>query len=269
VDDSGYVPPPAFAPPSQRVPPLNETEVLGRTSYPYTPPAYAYGPPQPPVGWNHVPGRQPPHLDVRARHRRNLSMLTSVAVIAALIAIGAVLLSGSGTTHPHSLSLPSSVDGYTKVRTLSGPQVNGMFSAGGGTFGVIPPADLAAARVGVYAEFSTDDPTMLFIGFTGQDSPSIGAQLRTGPASLVAEQILNGAGATTGPQQVDAGPLGGAMRCAIVDLDGEDASVGVWADDDTLGIVLIVGSTITTHTAAPTTAHTSLVTRDFRAAAEH
>jgi hypothetical protein len=269
VDDSGYVPPPAFAPPAQRVPPLNETEVLGRTSYPYAPPAYAYAQPQPPVAWYPAPGWQPPHLDVRARRRRHLSVLTSVAVIAALVAIGAVLLSGSTTTHPRSLSLPSSVDDYTRVRTLSGQQVNSMFSGSGGTFGVIPPADLAAARVGVYAELSDDDPTMLFIGFTGQDSPSIGAQLRTGPAGLVAEQVLDGAGATTGPQQVDAGPLGGAMRCAIVDIDGDDASVGVWADDDTLGIVLIVGSTITTHTTAPTTAHTSLVTRDFRAAAEH
>jgi hypothetical protein len=268
VDDSRYVPPPPFAPPPLRVAPLNEAAVLGRTSYPHGPYAQPVTPP-PAAAWYPASGWLPPHLDDSARRRRSLSVLVSLGVIASLVVIGTVLLSGSSTHRARSLSLPESVDNYTKVSTLSGAQVRSMFTAGAGTFGAVPADDLAAARVGIYAELNNTEPSMLFIGFTGQDSPSIGAQLRTGPAGEVAEAILSTAGATSGPQSVDAGPLGGAMRCATVDVDGDAATIAVWADDDTLGIVLIIGSTLTAHTTAPTTAHTSSVTRDFRAKAEH
>jgi hypothetical protein len=271
VDESAYVPPPAFAPPALRVAPLNETAVLGRTSYPHGPYAQpaTYAPPiQPPAAWYPASDRRPSQLDDRARRRRALAVLSSLGVVAALVTISVVLVSGAHSHHARSLSLPRSVDDYTMVRSLSGSEVRSMF-VGGGTFGVIPPADLAAAHVGIYAELTNDQPNLLFIGFTGHDSPTIGAQLRAGPPSTVAGEILDGAGATTAAQTVDAGPLGGAMQCAVVDVDGSAATVGVWADADTLGILMIVGPTITAHTTAPTTAHTVLVTRDFRAAAEH
>ena len=59
----------------------------------------------------------------------------------------AVLVTGSAGTHKsRSLTLPETVDEYSRLSTISGTQLRGLFSSGGGaTFGVIPPEDLAAA----------------------------------------------------------------------------------------------------------------------------
>jgi hypothetical protein len=276
VSESGYVPPPPFAPPPLRVAPLNETAVLGRTSYPHEPlpgGAYGYAPPYatypPPVAWYPPAAWQPRHLDESARRRRTVSVLAAMAVVTALVALCTVLLTSSHGTHrARSLSLPTAVDNYTKVGTLDGSRIRSMFSAGAGAFGSLPASDLDGARVGVYASLDDSEPTLLFIGFTGHDSPSIATQLRADPAATIAADVLSGAGATTRSTTVDAGPLGGAMRCAIVDLGGQNASAGVWADSDTLGIVLIVDSTVPA-VGGSTTAQTSAVTRDFRAKAEH
>jgi hypothetical protein len=274
--DPAYVPPPPFAPPQLRVPPLNETAVLGQTSYPYRPPppiAYGYvrPPAAPTTSWYPVSGWQPGPVDSSARRRRRVSVLMAMAVVTALVAICAVLLAGEpgGGNHARSLSLPNSVDGYTRVGTLTGAQVRSIFPAGGGALGSIASDDLTGARVGVYATLDDSGPSMLFIGFTGHDSPSLGAQLRAAPAGTVAEQVLTGAGAAHGATSVDAGPLGGAMRCATVAIDGQDASVGVWADTDTLGIVVLVVDPATSSGTTPTAASTGSVTRDFRAKAEH
>jgi hypothetical protein len=280
VSDSGYVPPPPFAPPPLRVAPLNETAVLGRTSYPHGPfptGSYGYGAypppygayPPPPVAWPPPSKWQPRHLDGTAHRRRRTTVLTGMAVITALVAICAVLLSNqSAGSHPRSLTLPTSVDNYTMVRALNGAQVRSMFTAGGGTFGSMQPRDLDNARVGVYTALDDSDPTLLFIGFSGQDSPTVGERLRSDPPTTVTDEVLSGTGATAGPTTVDAGPLGGAMRCADIDLDGQNASVAVWADHDTLGIVLVINSA-SVMGARSTTAQTSAMTRDFRAKAEH
>jgi hypothetical protein len=262
VDEPGYVPPPAFAPPAQRVAPLNEVAVLGRSSYPpglYPQPAPAWFPPPPP------PPLSEAHLAKRQRH---VSVVVSVAVVAALIAIGAVLISGATARDPRSLSLPRSVDEYTQVSTLTGPQVQHVL-AGGSAFGSLPSTDLDSAKVGVYSALGEPGPSMVFIGFDADESPTLGSQLHHTAADVVAAQVLVGAGAGAGVQHADAGPLGGALQCATIDLSGQSASVGVWADHDTLGIVLIVDSTLTAHGAARSIAHATHVTRDFRAAAEH
>lgn len=259
MDEPGYVPPPAFAPPAQRVAPLNEVAVLGQSSYPPGP----YPQPVPP--W--FPPAPPPPALVAKRQRR-VSLVVSVAVVAALIAIGAVLVSGATARDPRSLSLPRSVDEYTQVSTLSGAQVQHVF-AGGSAFGGLPSADLDSAKVGVYSAMGEPGPSMVFIGFDADESPTLGSQLHNTASDVVATQVLVGAGAGAGVQHVDAGPLGGALQCATIDLSGQSASVGVWADHDTLGIVLIVDSTLTAHGAARSTAHATKVTRDFRTAAEH
>lgn len=264
---SGYEPPPAFAPPVFRVAPLNETQVLGGTSYPHLPYAQPlaypapYGPsPYPPVAWHPSITWQPTQHDSRARRHRLISIGTVAALVVALGAIAAVLVSGAGGRHmSRSLSLPESVDEYSRISTISGAQLRGLFT---GTFATMPIADLEAAKVAVYDANDKGQPSLVFIGFSAQDSPSVGAQLHTEPADDVAADVLNSGGASSPPVKVDAGPLGGALKCAHVDVGGEDAIAGVWADHDTLGIVLIVDST-------GTTSHTSAVTRDFRAKAEH
>jgi hypothetical protein len=259
ADGESYVAPPAFAPPAQRVAPLNETAVLGHTNYPNGP----YAPPPAPYAVRSPPVQRPRHP------RRRASVLISLGVITALITIGTVVFAGPGTRHARSLTLPDTVDHYTRVTTLTGARVRSLFAASGATFGAIGTHDLDRALVGVYANVGDSVPDLLFIGFTAHYSPAIGSQLHARPSGAVAEAVLAGAGATTGAKPVDAGPMGGALRCATVAMDGEDAAVGVWADTDTLGIVLIVQSYLSSNTTVPSTAETGSVTRDFRAAAEH
>lgn len=258
VADPRYVPPPAFAPPELRVAPLNEISVLGTSSYPATAEPAPIG-----FGW-HAPQR-----DVSARRRRVTSVLVAVCVVAALATIATVLVSSVVGSPRHTLSLPDSVGSYTRLNTLAGGQVESLFAAGTATFRGVGLDDLHGALVGVYGALDGTQPSMLFIGFRADDSPTIGPGLHTEAAADVAAQVLDQPGSTIAPQSVDAGPLGGAMRCATVVLDGALASAGVWADHDTLGIVLLDQSTLTAHSAGASNKHTGVLTRQFRAAAEH
>jgi hypothetical protein len=257
VAEPRYVPPPAFAPPELRVAPLNEIAVLGGSSYPVPEPQEEL------LEW------RAPRPDASARRHRLTSVVVSLSVVAALAVIAAVLVSNGTGAKRHTLSLPDSVGAYTRMSTLRGAQVESLFSAGSATFRGVGLDDLDGALVGVYGALDDTQPSMLFIGFRADDSPTIGSGLHGEPAADVAAQVLDQPGSTIAPQSVDAGPLGGAMRCATVVLDGALASVGVWADHDTLGIVLLDDSSLTAHSASASNQHTGVVTRQFRAAAEH
>lgn len=260
-----YRPPPAFAPPAFRVAPLNEAQVLGGTTYPDR---QTYPDPLPDGDEfpSHArPSWHPSRLvrrDRGERRRRRVSIAVVAAVVVALSSIVAALITdGSQGSHPtRGLLVPDSVDEYTRISTLTSAQLHGLFATTGGTFGAIPAADLEAAQVGVYQ--ANDLSSMVFIGFTAADSPSIGAQLRTEPADKVADGVLDSAAPSSPSIAADAGPLGGALRCARLVLAGQEAIAGVWADRDTLGIVVVVDT-------GATTTHTSAVTRDLRAEAEH
>ena len=184
------------------------------------------------------------------------------------MAIGTVLVlapSGSGPaarTH-HSLSLPARVDGYRMLARISGLRLSGLPAGGAGAFGAVTPQDLAGATAGLYGPDATGEPSVLFLGLTAEASPVMGGQLRHSPAGDVIDEVLAGVGAGQ-PVRTDSGALGGALKSATVELDGGPAAVGVWADSDTLGIVLLTSSG-----AAPTARSAGLFTRDFRAAAEH
>jgi hypothetical protein len=248
-DEDGYVAPLPFAPPAFRVAPLNETEVLGASTYP---PAEA--------AWRPARAVQP-GLSVRTRRRVTVGI--ALAVVASLIAIGTTLSSGTGSRQGRSLSLPVTVDTYSQVNHLDGAQVSSLFASVGGIFAGIVSDDLRHAVVGIYADVGDSAPNLLFVGFSAADSPALGARMRSRSPDSLAVAVLGG----TPALRVDPGPLGGAMRCGDINLDGELATVGVWTDQDTLGIVLIVDSPPATMPATP--AETASVTRDFRAAAEH
>jgi hypothetical protein len=256
VAEDRYVPPPAFAPPQLRVAPVNETTVLGHSTYPHpscaAPPAAVW---------------QPVARD-RSTRRRTVTAVVSACVLVALTAIAA-MVAGTAARPSHSLRLPALVGGYNRVTTLSGRQVETMFSTGAAPFAGIGSDDLTDALVGVYADSHDMEPSVLFVGFTADASPTIGAGLRAGPSGTVAEQVLEGAGATTAPQPVEAGPIGGAMRCATMEIAGSAAAVGVWADHDTLGIVVVDETVVSAHRAAMSAQRTGALTREFRAAAEH
>jgi hypothetical protein len=210
-----------------------------------------------------IPRPTPSH---EARRRRGVSVVVSVCVIIALVTISVVLVTDSGH-RTRTLQLPQAFDNYTQATTLHGAQVQSMFSATAPFHG-IGSGDLDAALIALYTDVSDGAPNVLFIGFTAGASPTLGAGLRAGPPDEVTARVLDGTSAVVTPQPVDAGPLGGAIRCAVVNLDGDDAAAGVWADADTLGIVLIAGVTPTRRSML-STQQTASLTRDFRAAAEH
>ncbi|HEY8302093.1 MAG TPA: hypothetical protein VIG48_09350 [Jatrophihabitans sp.] len=258
-----YEAPAPFAPPSLRSAPLNEQAVYGRSTYPHSPmvpvpvapPPPAPGQWQPGVGW--VPAG---HRTRSAARRRTIAMVAAVS-LALVAVIGALAIGRAGPTG-HSLSLPESAGSYVRISALSSDHIRSIFGSTG-AFGAIPAADLGKARIGIYGRGGQSAPSALFIGFSAADSPNIGRQLHVEAADQVTSDVLTSAGAATGVA-VDAGPLGGSLRCGRAHVDGLFAEVGVWADGDTLGLVLLFDPAL-----SPSTAQTGAVTRAFRAEAEH
>lgn len=269
--EHSYQPPPPYAPPSGRTAPLNELQMLGRTTYPqqypYSAPLPAYPTPNPypPVAWH--PANQWPAggewqtaRHVRAASRRR-SRLVAGAVVATLFVIVGTLLIGQSRASRRSLSVPDSAAGYSRISSVTSGQLQSMFGSTG-TLGGLSPEDLQHAKVGVYGHNSATLPSMVFVGFDAA-SPTISRQLGSEDSAQVTSDVLASAGSTLTPVEVDAGPLGGSIKCGTVEMDGVEASVGVWADADTLGIVLLFDPTL-----SPSRQQTGDVTRSFRNAAE-
>ncbi len=265
-----YEPPQPFAPPGLRTAPLNEIAVLGRTTYSASPmqPVLPVLPMQPmpaapPAAWTAGQGwvPTPPRRGDRAARRRTVAVVVGVGL--ALVAIVAALTVGASGPAHRTLSLPDTAGPYVRVSTVSGSHISTIFGTNG-TFGSIPNSDLAKAKIAIYSRGVQGAPTALFVGFDATDSPTIGRQLRSESAAQVTEQVLAGAGPTINSIAVDSGPLGGSLRCSAVHFGGVDATVGVWADSDTLGVVMLFDPDL-----GPSLAQTGAVTRTFRAQAEH
>lgn len=273
VDEPRYVAPPAYAPPELRVAPLNESAFYATSTYPGEQQhvaVEAWGDADgdrddDPLGfgWSTAPEPGP------RRWWRTTSLLVPLCVVVALGVIAAVLVSSERAAPQHTLSLPRSFDSYTRLDILPGSRVATLFAAGTATFRGVGIDDLDSALVGIYGSLDDTKPSMLFIGFRADQSPTIGSGLHAEPAGAIAAQVLDEPGSTISPQPADAGPLGGAIRCATVVLNGALASAGVWADHDTLGIVLIDNASLTANTAQSANRRTATITRAFRSAAEH
>jgi hypothetical protein len=277
VDDGaqqqGYEPPAPFAPPALRGAPLNELAMLGRTTYPvspmqpvvYPPPGYQYVPPAPVPphsgAWAPGAGWVPHRSTDRATRRRTIAVVAAV-LLALLTVVGVLGVSAAGPNE-RSLSLPDTAGQYVRVSTLDGSHISSIIGSGG-TFGSIPNSDLAKAKIALYSRGAQSAPSALFVGFDAADSPTIGGQLRSENAAQVTDDVLSGAGASVNSVAVATGPLGGSLKCSAVRVDGLDTTVGVWADSDTLGVVLLFDPT---HgTSLP---QTGAVTRAFRAQSEN
>lgn len=264
-----YEPPAPFAPPSLRGAPLNELYVLGRTTYPaspmqpvaYPPIGHGYPPPPPAGPWSPGQGWAPQQTVDRSARRRTIAVVVAVGLV--LVAVLAVLSVSAAGPSRRSLSLPDTAGPYLRLSSVSGSQISSIIGSHG-TFGSIPDSDLAKAKIAIYARGAQSAPRALFIGFDAADSPTVGGQLRSEDAAQVTDSVLAGAGAAGNSVAVDAGPLGGSMKCSAVRVDGLDATVGVWADADTLGVVLLFDPTL-----GPSLPQTGAVTRMFRAQAEH
>ena len=182
------------------------------------------------------------------------------AVVLALATV-VTLLTNAATTERRSLSIPDVAGEFTRFETVSGTQLAALVS--GGAFITFDPDDIRTARAAIYNRGSDRTPSLIFVGFLASDSPTIGAQLRRGSATDVVNEVLTGSG-TSSSTTVDAGPLGGAMRVADVTVDNSHVVAGVWADHDTLGVLLDYADG-----AGPSTLAMARITRTLRAAAEH
>jgi hypothetical protein len=202
-----------------------------------------------------------PYPAARTARRRTFGVMT--AVVLALIAVIGVLSVRAAGPNVRSLTVPDAAGPYVRLSTISGNQISTIVGSHG-TFGSITDADLAKAKIAIYARGAQSSPRALFLGFDAADSPTVGSQLRSQDPAEVADTVLAGAGADNDAVTVDAGPLGGALKCSTVQIDGLDATVGVWADSDTLGVVLlfdpVLGSSLS---------QTGAMTRTFRGQAEH
>lgn len=260
--DAGYEPPPAFAPPVLRTAPLNERELLGRTTYPNGP----YASWSPPVYPQAV---SVPSARVRSRPRRRLTITVVACVAVAVLGVGVALglSSGSGRAS-RSISLPDTVASFD--RSLDYTQQQLLTVLGNGVLAdVATPQDVRNAKAGVYRNTSPGLPTgsvvpaVVFLGFDADLSPGIGRRLHNLAPSQVTSQVLLGAGGGAFQITWAPGPLGGSIRCGDVQIFGQTASIGIWADHDTLGMVLTIPQAGT----APLD-YMGRLTRRMRAAAE-
>jgi hypothetical protein len=264
MPDQGYEPPPAFAPPLLRTAPLNESQILGGTTYPNGPYA-AWSPPPPSLSAHQPP---PPRRPSSPRPRWRTSVLVTAAVVVALLGVGVALGLTGGSDHAsRSISLPETVSSYDRSIDYS-PQLVGLLGSSA-LGGAVSPEDIRNAKAGVYRNTSPGLPTgsvvpaVVFFGFNADDSPGIGRRLHNRPPEVVTNEVLLAIGGGAFQITWAAGPLGGSIRCGDVQIYGETASVGIWADYDTLGIVLTIPSAGT----APLD-YMGRLTRRMRAAAE-
>ncbi|GAA2518868.1 hypothetical protein [Winogradskya humida] len=96
--------------------------------------------------------------------------------------------------------------------------------------------DLDHTTGGVYLDGTSTDGVLFFGGTTLIWTP--GADLDT-----AFEIISDGQGAVTGLHDVDAGKLGGTMKCGTTKTDNADMPVCGWADHGSLALAMFPGRT--------------------------
>jgi hypothetical protein len=176
----------------------------------------------------------------RSGDRRQWMALGAIAVVAAG-AIGGVLMKYvfAGPSGPaHQIVAPTSVDGYTRSAALGEQMHVGNLaqevakSSGGSASGVVS----AVYQQGTVAPGS-DAQIFMFVG----------GKLASADASA---SIANFTQSYPAAQTVSAGSLAGQASCTETHVNGEEAAMCVWFDNDTFGAV--VSPTMTTAQLAST-----------------
>jgi len=228
-DVDGYRAPPPFSPPSLRSAPLHPPGV----------------------------GAAPVPRPAAAPTHRLLAVLLAALGAAA---VASALLGVDRMTRPtfRRLSLPVSVAEFRLQHALSPAQVDAL--ASGGSFAGFGAAQLRSAQVGVYGEAGSVEPTLVLVGLSARADADVRARLASADAADVVDDVVASLGAYPATP-VDPGRLGGAVECGSMSTNGRSASLGVWADRSTLGILELL------ETRSPES--TADLTRRFRAASEH
>jgi hypothetical protein len=176
----------------------------------------------------------------RSGDRRQWMALGAIAVVAAG-AIGGVLMKYvfAGPSGPaHNIAAPTSVDGYTRSAALGEQMHVGTLaqevakSSGGSASGVVS----AVYQQGTVAPGS-DAQIFMFVG----------GKLASADASA---SIANFTQSYPAARTVSPGSLAGEASCTETHVNGEEAAMCVWFDNDTFGAV--VSPTMTTTQLAST-----------------
>ena len=176
----------------------------------------------------------------RSGDRRQWMALGAIAVVAAG-AIGGVLMKYvfAGPSGPsHSVVAPASVDGYTRSATL-GDQMNvgklaqGVDKSSGGSASNVVSAVYEQGKV------APGDDAQIFM--------FVGGKLASANANAF---IANFDQSYPGAHTVSPGALNGDAACSETHLNGEEAAMCVWFDNDTFGA--LVSPTMTTTQLAAT-----------------
>lgn len=235
-----YEPPPPFAPPRARVQPLP------------APPAYAAAPAPQPV----APPR--PSWQIIALAATTIAAIALVAIVGLFRASS---LSGTDGAHqPRTLSLPDRAGDYVLQRSIDPSMVRSMLGSQVGSLGPVQDA-LDSAKIGVYGDSPTAPPTVIFVGFAAADSRTIADLLGSNKPSAAVDHVLAGTTGGGSATSLEPGPLGGVLKCENAERNGTLFTPCAWADQDTIAVVMRVG-TVDLDDAAD-------ITRELRAAAEH
>lgn len=159
---------------------------------------------------------------------------TRVIVLSSLLAVGLAGAAVMGYTgwrissqKDATLVAPDRVAELTIDRTE-----NGLQSADYLTTALSAEVDLDKAVGAIYTDTGTTDQNVLFFGGT--------TLIWTPEADLDAafDLVSDDQSAVTGLHEVDAGELGGTMKCGSTTADGSDMTVCGWADHGSLALAM-------------------------------
>lgn len=205
---------------------------------------YRQQPPQQPPAWPFPPPPYGSYPEPQPRKRRTWLIIgLSVAVAAVLAVVSSIVVLNNGGTNSssashtpivHTITLPASVAGYTRMtgnvaERLAAAARAGMMKESHGW-----ASAYAAAKIGFYTKVGVSPYRLVFIGFSAADSAKVASALRSQTASDRLDSVFLGAGVAN-TQDFPAGPLGGTLRCGRATRNAVPFTVCAWTDSSVLG----------------------------------
>ncbi|MET8630140.1 hypothetical protein ABZW30_41585 [Kitasatospora sp. NPDC004669] len=187
--------------------------------------------------------------------RRTVSVLATLLVAGAVLTAVVVQVGSDPSFGPaaesgpvgRTVDPPATVAGYHQITGEAAESLSARLP------GTTPE------RVWFYSATPDDTrPGLIFSASTAQWSPRLAEEIRTHSLSWGLVNFFAGA-KIDDPEDVDAGPLGGAMQCGS--QPGKSAVVCRWGDASTVGSVAVFGTTDIRRAGA--------IAVQFRNAAEH
>jgi hypothetical protein len=161
---------------------------------------------------------------------------------------------------PHSIVVPTEFDDYSRLTgSVADRLIESMRKSAGSQEGPYAEA-VNKSKVAIYTQNGDATQRLIFVGVSGNDSPTIAEELQSRTPSEEVDSTFLGMGITD-TKDYPAGPLGGVLRCGVGTVSGGTrAAACAWADSSTVGSLLTPADV-----ALEDLAHTTL---DLRSAAE-